>query len=104
VTKCSRRDLLRSVSAVLLAGCAGGDRRARVTCPAATLDEYGTQTRASVHYVDTAPAGAGHCLDCKFWLGAQPNACGRCHLVRGPIHPAGSCNIFRAKEEPTSEA
>lgn len=78
-------------------GCAGKTPPA-LRCPPADLDEYGRQTRQTVHYVDAAPEGAGRCADCKFWLGAEPDACGRCHLVRGPIHPDGSCSIFRRKE------
>ncbi|NOY90798.1 MAG: hypothetical protein GXP55_06260 [Deltaproteobacteria bacterium] len=93
-----RRRFLWTTGALLLGGCAGSAPVSTLTCPAPELDEYGTQTRQTVHYVDRAPAGAGRCADCRFWLGAEPGACGRCHLVRGPIHPAGSCDIFRAKQ------
>jgi len=94
---------LVTAGALLLGGCAGSTTRA-LTCPTPELDDYGTQTRATVRYVDEAPAAAGRCADCRFWLGTSPDACGSCHLVRGPIHPAGTCNIFRAKLGPAAES
>ncbi|MCB1182564.1 hypothetical protein KDM41_03955 [bacterium] len=116
-----RRFLIRSGTAlaagwavlaglVPLGGCGGEDQaadttpgRAKATIDAAravadpcndpaSLSEEAKTTRATFKYEIRSADPAKLCQSCNFW---QPPAdggpCGTCTLVKGPIHPLGSC-------------
>lgn len=48
-------------------------------------------------YVDLAPDPAKKCALCAHFVPGPPNACGGCKVVKGPIHPDGTCKLFVPK-------
>lgn len=59
------------------------------------LDEQSKQTRSQLGYVDLARDEGKRCLSCTYWEKAASDGCGSCSTVPGPIHPLGTCKIFR---------
>jgi hypothetical protein len=53
------------------------------------------EQRASMAYVDVSPDRTRACEDCQQWVPAEEDgACGGCKVMKGPIHPKGSCKVF----------
>jgi hypothetical protein len=89
----TRRRFLRgsAVSALVVLGC----RKPEYTCDDTTgLAETDVATRQRVGYVDRSPDPARACDACEQWQAGPRGACGTCQLVRGPIHPLGTCHLF----------
>jgi hypothetical protein len=104
----SRRELIKrslvvlgaaTGGAALLSACdSGGDSGGALSCnDLSGLDEQQKQTRTSLEYVEKTPDPAKTCSNCNFWQAGQPNACGSCTLVQGPINPEGYCKSWVAK-------
>src|SRR5262245_29572654 len=51
--------------------------------------------RGAVNYSDVAPDPAKDCSKCRrFVAGPSNDSCGTCQVVKGPIHPKGTCRVF----------
>jgi hypothetical protein len=96
-----RRDLLRAgfhslvlIPAGALVACGG-----RVTCTDTTgLDQADIDARAAQNYLDTAPDPDKFCSVCdQFQPAPKEDACGGCKVLKGPIHPKGTCKLFVKK-------
>lgn len=48
-------------------------------------------------YAEVAQDPAKKCNACTQWVPGQPDACGGCKVVKGPINAEGSCKLFVAK-------
>jgi hypothetical protein len=82
---------------VVLAGAAACGK-ARFTCTDTSgLLDPDKQLRSTLAYVDTAADPNKKCLDCVQWVVAPQGGCGSCKVLRGPIHPDGTCNLFAKK-------
>ncbi len=91
-----------------LRACAGGvaliPAAALVACKGslscndtAGLSPEEQKMRADNKYVDTSPDAAKRCDNCIQFTAGAPDKCGSCKVLKGPIHPAGFCNLWAAK-------
>ena len=99
----SRRDLLRSLGAVVVAGSTpllvvgcGDDEFACTNLSGLTTAER--QARTVLAYVDRSPQPDKRCDNCRFFKSAGPEKCGGCQLIKGPVHPKGYCKSWVTKE------
>lgn len=97
----ARRQAIRSLlillpCSVLLCACR---KQASVRCDDLRGRSEGDQmARALQQYTDRAPSSERRCQVCDFWLPARdPERCGRCRVLPGPVHPMGHCAAFVAK-------
>ncbi|HVU01873.1 MAG TPA: hypothetical protein VHE30_08980 [Polyangiaceae bacterium] len=95
----SRRRFLLSSLAVLGAGEIGACKNREASGFACTdlggLPEADVAARTAMAYVERAPDGARECGRCVQFMGTY-DGCGACKVIRGPIHPKGTCKIFAA--------
>lgn len=81
---------------VLLNGCTKPDFRCE---DVSGLSEDAAELRAALEYQDRSPHGeTKKCSNCAFFKAGKENECGRCTLLKGPIHPLGYCNSWAAKD------
>jgi hypothetical protein len=80
----------------ILAGCGGGSD---LTCTDTSgLTPQELATRQSLEYSDHSPFPDKRCSACRFYQpSAEQSQCGRCQLVKGPIHPDGYCKSYVAR-------
>jgi hypothetical protein len=107
--KMGRREMAKRALLVLgaaavapsaLAGCGGeqGGGGGGLSCTdTSALSPAELTTRQSQQYVDSSPHADKRCNNCRFYQAGQPNACGTCQVIRGPIHPQGYCNLWVAQ-------
>jgi len=101
-TPASRRDFLRGVVrlAVIVSGTAAcGKTAAPFTCaePGA-LAPGDVQVRAALGYTERAADATRSCAACQQYVPAPTDgACGSCKVLKGSIHPLGTCRAFSAK-------
>lgn len=99
----SRRTILGStVHLVVLASAPlwlQGCKKEELHCDdASSLSEEDAKLRTSLEYRDRSPHGESkRCGNCAFYVARGEDQCGRCTLVKGPIHPLGYCNSWAAK-------
>ena len=76
----------------------GCEEKVPTTCPAtAPLDARQLELRKKLAYVDAAASPQKRCTACTYYLPSQADhPCGGCTSLPGPIHPLGTCNLFRA--------
>ena len=60
----------------------------------AELPESARNARKSAGYIDRSPDLKRACKECQQWEALGTDRCGSCKLLRGPIHPAGTCRLF----------
>jgi hypothetical protein len=94
----SRRHLLGSIGGLLVTtGCS------KSTSPASCLDVSGlnedeTTARTTLAYADRSADATKSCKACQQYVApTKDGACGGCKLLKGPIHPEGSCKAFAPK-------
>jgi hypothetical protein len=94
----SRRELIRTGAAgigalVVLAGC---HKRVDLTCTnTAGLAADDVTVRQKLAYTDLANDPKKACASCaQFVSPTEDDHCGGCKIIRGPIHPAGSCKAY----------
>jgi len=80
---------------LFLSGCGSSELNCSST---AGLSPEDTATRTNNNYVDRAGDASKKCSGCNFYQAAAPNTCGGCTVVKGPINPAGGCNLWVAKQ------
>jgi hypothetical protein len=97
----SRRALLKNglaiVSGAGVAALACSKKPSVFTCTdVGGLSQTDGTARSNARYVDHAADAARACKQCVQFLGSY-DGCGACKLMRGPVHPDGSCNVFAPK-------
>ena len=96
----TRRHLLivapATIASLALAACEKKEPDACTSTLGLTQDEI--KTRTSLAYVDRSADPKKHCVDCQQYI-APPSIdqCGGCKVLKGPVHPRGSCNVFTPK-------
>lgn len=97
----ARRTLLvlgaAAIAPSALAGCGGGEEGGLTCTNTSGLSEAELSTRTTQAYVDSSPQADKRCSNCRFYQAGQPNQCGGCQVIRGPIHPQGYCNLWVAQ-------
>lgn len=91
----TRRRLLSGgglLAAATLVGC----KQREFSCwDTGALPEADVQARRAVEYLDRAVDATRRCDICQHWQPAErDDECGGCAVVRGPIHPLGTCRVF----------
>jgi hypothetical protein len=96
-----RRTLLTGAATAIVAilGVAGCRKKLGVSCEGiAALSPADVQLRSTLGYVDTTPQPDRPCTACTLYVPPQAEGvCGLCKVVRGPIHPNGTCRVFLRK-------
>ena len=99
----SRRKMLRHAAQLAVVGSAPvlltACKKTEFRCDdLSDLPEADTELRTQLEYVDRSPHGEEKsCQNCAFFKAGKKDECGRCTLVKGPIHPGGYCNSWAAK-------
>lgn len=92
-----RRLLLVAPTAALAfaAACKKGPPASCGDTSGLTPDEL--TARNSLGYVDRSPDVTRECTKCRQYVPApSEDACGGCKIIKGPIHPRGTCTAFVA--------
>ena len=56
------------------------------------------EARETLGYADRGPDPKRYCNVCSQWVDPEsPGDCGGCKVLKGPIHPRGTCNAFTPK-------
>lgn len=93
-----RRHLLVA-SGFAVAGALAGCKRSE-TCPPEQVNKLSAEDRKlreTLHYTEHSPDPEKLCNACQQYLANTDADCGSCKLLKGPIHPAGSCAAFSAR-------
>jgi len=101
-TRIPRREALRhltvlSLAAVVPAGLLACSKKTSCLDVSGLSPEEINQRNNVAAYVDLAPDASKKCALCVQYIPAAPNACGGCKVVKGPIHPDGTCKLFVPK-------
>jgi hypothetical protein len=91
-----RRRLLLSSACLGATLVTWGCKRSE-TCPPSPLGPEDKKLRETLKYTDHSPDPQKLCNGCQQYLPNTDADCGGCKLMKGPIHPAGSCTLFSAK-------
>ena len=95
-----RRRLLFAGPALLALVATGACKTAE---PASCTNTSGlapgdVQARAALGYADLGPDSQRHCFSCSQYVEPESaGSCGGCKVLKGPIHPRGTCNAFTPK-------
>ena len=54
--------------------------------------------RKSAEYLEHATDPKRACRRCRYWQDEGKDQCGGCTLLRGAIHPDGTCRLFAVNE------
>jgi hypothetical protein len=99
-----RRAVLRRLTVCLVgavgavAACQRGQELGPECEAQGELSEADVRMRTTLEYFDLASDPKKACTECRQFVPApQGNACGTCKLVRGAIHPKGTCKVFAPK-------
>jgi hypothetical protein len=95
----SRRSLLVSVSGLLFTNACKRAGAMPSSCEDNSgLSEEERTARTTLAYADRAPDPNKACQSCQQWVAAKADgSCGSCKLLKGPIHPLGTCKAFALK-------
>jgi hypothetical protein len=97
-----RRDLLRraplALAAIACSTC-GCSRPPPFSCTDVSgLSPDDAAARTALGYVEPATNLTRACSSCQQYLGPPDGrGCGSCKVLKGPVHPAGTCKAFAAK-------
>lgn len=95
-----RRDVLRGIVhslTVLPAATALGCGGSTDCTDTSQLSPQEAQQRTDQNYLDTSPDPQKLCTLCEQYIPAEKSGCGGCKVLKGPINPKGSCNLFVKK-------
>ena len=82
--------VLAAVAPATLAACGGGE----LACDDVSgLSPADRSARDAAQYRDRSADPSRRCAQCTFFQAAG-DQCGSCTVVRGPIHPEGTCQLF----------
>lgn len=94
-----RREALVGIAAVLIAPAsllACGKKQ--LTCTDTSgLSADETATRTTLGYVDQTPDPSKACSACQLYKAAAEGQCGGCGVIKGPVHPDGTCKSWVKK-------
>jgi hypothetical protein len=92
----TRRHLLLVAPAAALAFAAACKKGQPASCgDTSGLAEADVTARNSLGYADRAMDAAQLCVKCRQYVPAPSSgACGTCKIMKGPIHPNGTCRAF----------
>jgi hypothetical protein len=95
----SRRQLFVCAGGVLLSqGCKRVAAQPASCDDTATLSADERTARTTLGYADRSPDPNKACRACQQWVvAARDGGCGSCKLLKGPIHPEGTCKAFALK-------
>ena len=90
-------------AAVIAAGSPKGARSVGVHDPCSDttgLTEADLTMRKVLQYTGDSPFEGKVCNNCALWLAPPPSEkCGRCTVIKGPIHPQGYCNSWAGRPQ-----
>ncbi len=94
-----RRHFLLSVSAAALGAGCGKPSRENLTCMDLTgVDTDDITARNAVTYMDRSRDKTKTCESCVQFVPPKTDAsCASCKVLKGPIHPDGSCSAYAKK-------
>jgi hypothetical protein len=100
-----RRAALRRLTACLLAGAAswisvghGKEKKDLVCANPSSLSEAENRQRKLDNYTEKSLDPSKTCSGCGFFTaGAEPTACGKCQIFKGPANPKGKCDDWTAR-------
>lgn len=93
----SRRALLLGsvTGLVAIAGAVACSAEPVFSCTDVTgLAPFDITTRATLRYADRSPDPDRTCKRCVQFISGVSGACGTCKVMRGPVHPNGTCSSF----------
>jgi hypothetical protein len=91
-----RHLLLAVVSSALSAACSKKVPASCMEAPGLSRDE--AQIRANLGYSDSSPSPDKTCLSCRQYNPPrEEGSCGTCAVMKGPIHPNGTCKVYGAR-------
>jgi hypothetical protein len=102
----TRRDLMKRTiwlpiaaagAGVALSAC--GEEEGLTCTDTSGLSPAELTMRTQQQYSDESPhPDEKVCDNCRFWQPApQPDTCGGCQVIKGPIHPKGYCKLWAAR-------
>ena len=90
----------QAASAVKSAAGSGSAEKDRPCDDLSGLTAQEKQTRKTFAYESRSEDPAKYCDICNFWKKPpEGEICGGCTLVKGPIHPKGTCNSWAPIQE-----
>jgi hypothetical protein len=94
----SRRRLLLVAPAAALAFAAACKKSPPASCgDTSGLSAGDVAARTSLGYTDRSLDAAQQCVKCRQYVpAADSDACGSCKIMKGPVHPHGTCRAFAA--------
>jgi hypothetical protein len=95
----SRRKLLASLGGALLAsGCKSAIAPPSSCDDTTRLTEEERGVRKALAYADRSTDPSKACKSCLQWVPPpSEGSCGGCKLLKGPVHPDGTCKAFVVK-------
>ncbi len=93
----SRRRALRVLvvsGSALAIGCGAAEPPALRCDDVTGLSPSDADFRRGQGYVERSTRPGRTCDSCNFYQAGAASACGECTLIRGPINPAGYCNLW----------
>jgi hypothetical protein len=99
-SKIPRRSLFvltgAGAASLALAACGKGPPSSCMDVSSLSPDDKAA--RGALSYLDKSTDPAKECTKCQQWVApASIDQCGTCKVVKGPIHPNGTCKSFLAK-------
>lgn len=92
-----RRHLfMAAIGSALGAACS---KKTPASCmDAPGLDPDAAQIRSNLGYTDYAPTPDKRCETCRQYTAPpREGSCGGCAVIKGPIHPNGTCKVYGAR-------
>lgn len=83
--------------AVLPAGLAGCSRAPKCNDTSGLSPEDAKIRTEAAAYTEPSMDASKHCADCVQFVPGASDGCGTCKVVKGPIHPKGTCKLFAPK-------
>ena len=102
MNKLGRREMLSRSLVIGGAAIVGGSLASACSSGLSCSDTTGLSAadltmRTTNRYVDQTPNAAKRCDGCNFYQARAANTCGGCTLIKGPINPAGTCQLWVGK-------
>lgn len=61
------------------------------------LQPADAEARKALEYKERADTPERACKNCAQYVEPEGSGCATCHIMKGPIHPDGSCKVFSPK-------
>jgi hypothetical protein len=93
----TRRELVKTLALVALAPACKRAEAAYTCTDTSGLSFEETSTRTTFGYADASGDPKRACSLCTQWVKPKDASCGGCKILKGPVHPNGTCKSFAAK-------